>query len=85
MLLAACKAGIAVMEKIKKMPLGNCKLFAQMADSLEELKEFCNQAEAFNAIGMKNCVMELFQSKTDQTGSKRVVAILKNMIGHDTG
>ena len=73
------------MERIKKMPLGNSKLFSQMAETLDELKTFYEQAEAFNATGMKNCVMELFQSKTNETNSKRVVQILKNMIGHDTG
>ena len=85
LLLAACKAGIAVMERIKKMPLGNCKIFAQMAESLEELKEFYETAESFNAAGMKNCVTELFSSQTNRTDSKRVVEILKNMIGYDTG
>ena len=56
-----------------------------MGETLEELKQFYEEAEAFNAAGMKNCVMELFQSKTNKTDSKRVVEILKNMIGHDTG
>ena len=85
LLVAACKAGIAVIERIKKMPLGNCKIFAQMASTLEELKDFCERAEAFNAAEMKVCVMELFSAKSNRTDSKRVVEILKNMIGHDTG